>query len=560
MSYELEPCITLSDNYTIYDEMKIYQTLRNYSKLLIEVYPGVDRNVVKEKLKIQFIGYTIVDLENSAIDKSVVQKSIMELGNDRIFTRMKTHDIADFYKADGLKEVNNIIASTNKVIVLGVGVSLLKRCDCLLVHIGLPRWEIQANYRQGLATWQQDNSNLENSQKFKMGYFFDWRIADKIKVDYIDSIDYLIDFSDQEMKMVSRLDYREILKEVTAQPFRLKPFFDPGVWGGQWMKEKFGLDRETVNFAWSFDGVPEENSIQVKTSETKFVIPGIDIVLFEPLSLLGKSVYEKYGSEFPIRFDMLDTIGGQNLSLQVHPDKKYMLEQFGLKYTQEESYYILDTNGDFAYVYIGLKDGVSNNQFFSALEEAYSIGDEFEVEKYINKIKCKKGDHFLIPSGTIHCSGSDVMVLEISQTPYIFTFKLWDWNRVDLNGVPRPINLEHGKKVVNNKYNNTYVNKYLYNNFQIIDDDKMISGLAEGQDIVTSIYEHCEQVSFDTNNKFQMINLVDGDSLEVISDSGKFSPFELNEFETLILPASIGRFSISSPNGKEIKYVHAEIR
>lgn len=44
----------------------------------------------------------------------------------------------------------------------------------------------------------------------------------------------------------------------------MEPYFDPGVWGGQWMKENFGLDASKENFAWSFDGVPEENSLNLE--------------------------------------------------------------------------------------------------------------------------------------------------------------------------------------------------------------------------------------------------------------------------------------------------------
>ena len=78
------------------------------------------------------------------------------------------------------------------------------------------------------------------------------------------------------------------------------------------------------------------------------------------------------------------------------------------------------------------------------LEAAQAGGAPFSAERYVNAWPAKKHDHFSIPAGTIHCSGKNSMVLEISATPYIFTFKLWDWARLGLNGLPRPIHLKHG--------------------------------------------------------------------------------------------------------------------
>lgn len=166
--------------------------------------------------------------------------------------------------------------------------------------------------------------------------------------------------------------------------------------GGQWMKE---------NFAWSFDGVPEENSLNLKMGEHVLKIPAIDLVLYAPHELLGERVHGRFGAEFPIRFDLLDTMGGGNLSLQVHPLTEYIQDTFGMHYTQDESYYLLDADeAEETYVYLGVKENV-------------------------NKVPVKKHDHVLIPAGTVHCSGKNTMVLEISATPYIFTFKLWDWDR-----------------------------------------------------------------------------------------------------------------------------------
>jgi hypothetical protein len=89
----------------------------------------------------------------------------------------------------------------------------------------------------------------------------------------------------------------------------MEPYFDPGVWGGQWMKENFGLDASKENFAWSFDGVPEENSLNLEIGGKVLKVPAQDLVFYAPHELLGERVHGRFGAEFPIRFDLLDTMG-----------------------------------------------------------------------------------------------------------------------------------------------------------------------------------------------------------------------------------------------------------
>jgi mannose-6-phosphate isomerase class I len=89
-------------------------------------------------------------------------------------------------------------------------------------------------------------------------------------------------------------------------------------------------------------------------------------------------------------------------------------------------------------VYLGLKEGVDRERMIADLRAAQEDDTQFDTDKYVNKWPAKKHDHFLIPAGTPHCSGKN-LVLEISATPYIFTFKMWDWGRLGLDGRPRPI-------------------------------------------------------------------------------------------------------------------------
>lgn len=112
-----------------------------------------------------------------------------------------------------------------------------------------------------------------------------------------------------------------------------------------YMEEVCGLEHRKNNMAWCFDGVPEENSIRGEIDGVAVEFPAMDLVKTQPVNLLGKKVFSRFGAEFPIRFDFLDTMSGGNLSLQVHPLTEYIHDNFGMSYTQDESYYILDGCG-----------------------------------------------------------------------------------------------------------------------------------------------------------------------------------------------------------------------
>ena len=161
-----------------------------------------------------------------------------------------------------------------------------------------------------MPNFKQDNQDEDTLRKIKRGFFIEWRIADKQKMKMFDHIDYLIDSNiKRNPKMLTGEALRSGLRQIVKRPFRLVPYFDPGVWGGQWMKEVCGLDSKQDNFAWSFDGVPEENSLYLKYNQTRIEIPAMDLVLYQPRELLGMKTYCRFGAEFPIRFDFLDTIG-----------------------------------------------------------------------------------------------------------------------------------------------------------------------------------------------------------------------------------------------------------
>ncbi len=503
-------------------------------------------------------------------EREILDLTYPYVTDDQLFGFLASLAIDDFLDQAKISGIRNKVGlmQSGTVILFGIGASCIVQDPDLLVYLDMTRWEIQKRMKKGKVTGLGVNdSHLDFSVQYKRGYFVDWRICDQLKCKLFNLLDYVIDTNiENSPRMVSGRDLLQGFEITVNQPFRVVPYFDPGPWGGQWMKKICGLDTDAENYAWCFDCVPEENSLLYESIGVTFETPAINLVLFKPVKLLGEHVFKRFGAEFPIRFDLLDTIDGGNLSFQVHPDSSYIRETFGMPYTQDESYYMLDAGND-ACVYLGLKKQVDRQLMIADLEKAGLNGNTFQVEQYVNRWPAKKHDHFLIPAGTVHCSGKNSMVLEISATPYIFTFKMWDWGRMGLDGKPRPINIEHAKKVINWNRDTDFARTELINQISIKNEGdgwcEEHTGLHSTEFIETRRHWFSGPVLHDTAGTVNVLNLVEGIEAQVTSPSGSFSPFVVHYAETFIIPAVVGKYIISPTQnsaGKELATIKAFIR
>jgi len=532
--------------------------------LVVDTYPGVkDDELIPQLMKLKPDYF--VNMKDCFKSEELIEEQIKYyLTEDRVFGKMYFGQVDDFFDEQSYLKQQDKIRNTNGfIIVYGFAAYQLVQGDCL-IYCDMARWEIQMRYRLGMSNYKANNTTEDTLRKFKRGYFIEWRIADKHKRSLFDKIDYYMDTNRvDDPNMISGEALLEGLRQTAQQPFRTVPYFDPGVWGGQWMKEVCGLDASEKNFAWSFDGVPEENSLYIQLGQITVEVPAMNLVLYQPKELLGEKVFARFGAEYPIRFDFLDTMEGQNLSLQVHPLTDYIHSQFGMSYTQDESYYILDAI-EGATVYLGVKDGVKSEELLAELKMAQVDGTAFEIENYINQFSAKKHDHFLIPAGTIHCSGAGCMVLEISATPYIFTFKLWDWARVGLDGKPRPIHIEHGEKVIQWDRRTKWVKDNLVNQINTVEENANYleehTGLHELEFIETRRYWINTSCLMDTKGTFHMLNLIEGQEAIVESPTQQFNPFVVHYAETFIIPASVGEYIIRPRDEEKIVVIKAYVR
>ncbi|KQC02184.1 class I mannose-6-phosphate isomerase [Pedobacter sp. Hv1] len=539
---------------------KIYAAATGSLVVAVECYPGViDAHLLPDLID---IFHPSLIIQTSSCMKEVKQLDELlfsDLTDDRIFGFMTRLELSDFFDADLLAAARKTLVqqATGVVLLYGVGATLMANPD-ICIYADMPRWEAQLRFRRNeVSNLGVDNLREDPVRQYKRAFFIDWRVCDRWKRKIFEKIDFFLDTTKpNQVKLIDGNAMRIGLKQLTQQPFRVMPFFDPGPWGGQWMKEVCGLDETSPNYAWCFDCVPEENSLSLQFGNVTTEIPAINLVFYQPELLLGAAVYGRFGAEFPIRFDFLDTMQGGNLSLQVHPLTEYIREKFGMFYTQDESYYILDA-GPEAIVYLGLKNNVAAEQLEQELITSETSG-KFDAEKFVKTWPVQKHDHFLIPAGTIHCSGANSMVLEVSATPYIFTFKLWDWNRLGLDGLPRPINTRHGLANIQWNRSEDWVEKNLINRIEKIAEGngwfEERTGLHETEFIETRRHWFTEPVEHDTAGTVNVLNLIEGEEVLVESPDGHFQPFTVHYAETFIVPASVGRYRISPHRSCSEKY------
>ena len=525
--------------------------------LAVECYPGTDLARLKQELlrALQPARCVVADelyFSPAQLDALVAGP----LTNDPVFGCLNGLTVADFLDPQKLQAAREILAlaAGRLALVLGTGATLVAPEAAVLIYADLARWEIQRRQRRGdIANLGSDDFQEKASLKYKRAYFVDWRAADRLKKQALPRADFLLDTHEADQaKLITGADLRAGLAAAVRRPFRVVPFFDPGPWGGQWMREVCDLPDGPANYAWCFDCVPEENSLLLGFGDERVEIPALNLVFQHPRELLGEAVHGRFGTEFPIRFDFLDTVGGGNLSLQVHPLTEYMQDQFGLAYTQDESYYMLDAAPG-ATVYLGLKEEASFDGLLAALARAQADPSApFPDGEFINQFPARKHDHFLIPAGTIHCSGAGAMVLEISATPYIFTFKLWDWQRLGLDGQPRPIHLEHGAANIQPERRTGWVEQHLINQFQPLAQGEgwreERTGLHEREFIETRRHWFTGPVPHHTRGGVHVLNLVEGAEAIVESPTGAFAPFVVHYAETFIVPAGVGAYTIR-PHG-----------
>ena len=431
------------------------------------------------------------------------------------------------------------------VVLAGTG-SGLSSWKAPVVYFDLPKNELQYRMRGGRAANLGSTGTGLFPEMYKRSYFVDWVVLNQHRRNISPEIAVVVDGQQEEDPNWALSD--SLLKGMRSMAenfIRPRPWFEPGVWGGQWMKQHIPmLPKEEVNYAWSFELIAPENGIVFESDGLLLEVAFDWLMQQESVNILGVDA-GTFGEEFPIRFDFLDTFGGGNLSIQCHPSLSYVQEYFGERITQDETYYILDCKAG-AGVYLGFTEDIDPGTFREALENSQSSNQSIDIEEYVQLLPAKKHDLFLIPNQTIHGAGVNNLVLEISATPYIFTFKMYDWMRLDLEGVPRPINIEHAFHNLDFSRKGDKVVKELVSRPELLQSGPgfQLELLPTHPDHFYSIHRMTltGSIRIATEGKFHLLMLVEG--RQVIITTGGGHQYVVHYAETFLLPAATEEYEL----------------
>jgi len=516
---------------------------------------------------------TWIDTRAALKEPAVLARDLQEfLTEDPVFGRVCDRDLTLFFDAGRwqtlVETVQAALRSANggSLFITGPGALLspLRLYSDVALYAAVPRETIFFASEAGIVRNLGDDQDRGRWPRYKRSFYVDWPIQDRHFFATLPACDFLIDMHDTARPTFVEVQlFLDGLDYAAERPFRVRSLFMPGVWGGHRLQHLIpGLPAEWPNCAWGFEVVAPENSMTFAFGDVDLRVPFNLFMHFQAARILGHENHRRFGDFFPIRFDFLDTMEGTNLSLQVHPPDTYINAHFREPFAQHEMYYILETRPG-AKIYLGLQEATNRETFLNDVACAQSQQIPFEITKHVNAWNAAQGDLFVIPAGTVHCSGANNLVLEISATPYIYTFKIYDYLRPDLDGTPRPISYERAFEVIDFRRKTDWVRQNLLARPRclaegdgwrrlLLTDSGMVFHRVERVEMTASYADRTE------SDGVHVLCVVEGPGARVVREADG-ATLELSYAETVIIPGACGPYRLEPLGDAEVKVVKSYV-
>lgn len=312
-------------------------------------------------------------------------------------------------------------------------------------------------------------------------------------------------------------------------PLKFKPILKERLWGGTKLNNVLGkpIESEITGESWELSGV--DGDISVVSHGPLEGLSLQELIEKEGKNLLGESVVERFGLDFPILIKFIDA--QKDLSIQLHPHDDLAKKRHN-SFGKTEMWYIMDADPGSKLI-VGFNKTVEKEEYVKSLEEDTLLD-------LMNYEEVKEGDTFFINTGKIHAIGAGVLLAEIQQTSDI-TYRVFDFNRKDKNGNLRELHTDLALDAIDyekkddfkvsyakqpNAHNSMVESPYFKTNFLDLDDSMTID--------------------LSTRDSFSIYMCVGGEG-NVSNDAGS-TPFKKGE--TILVPALSNSVTIETQKAR----------
>lgn len=320
------------------------------------------------------------------------------------------------------------------------------------------------------------------------------------------------------------------MKEIN-QFIKFEPILKEKIWGGEKLKEILNKKSNLNNLgeSWEVSGVEEAISIVANKALKGERLN--DLIKKYTYTLVGKKVYEKFGEEFPLLIKFIEA--KKPLSIQVHPDGKLAKDRHD-SFGKTEMWYVMESDKD-AELIVGFKKDTNEEEYLHHLENKTLLN-------LLNVDKVSSGDVYFIPAGRVHAISAGVLLAEIQETSDI-TYRIYDWDRKDIDGSYRELHTEQALEAID--YSSKEVYKTAYNKI----DNKSVS-VVSCPYFTTNVLTVSKTLHINHQNKdsFVIYMCVKGEVVFKYKDCLE----KLSMGETLLVPACIKEFEIDTENTSEL--------
>lgn len=545
--------------------------------ILLDGFPTANISTFIEHLYKNFPDILITDISRFYRSPGEIRELLKPyLPQDRvidpelIFGRLFNQSFTSFFDLEEVNIFLNSLVEGQTVILYGFGSAceLFRPFSKAVFYIDVTPKDVALRVYDGVyqCLGQPDQQNLD--MIVRQTYFIDIELAVGLRKELVQNneIDFYFLDSDLSFNMLSRSAMQKVIGQLKMRPVRAKPVYVEGVWGGKFIKKYRGIPDDLVDkVAWSFELIHTEASLLVKSGQYLLDLPFLTVMNMIGESLVGKKLYKQFDGNFPIRFNYDDTWHSNgNMSIQCHPDDKMAREIYGDFGGQNEAYYVVLT-GHGAKTFCGFKgDG---KKFLELCKQSEQDGSMVPYEDYIHAIPSDVGRQILLPSGTVHGSGRNQLVLELGTlTTSAYTYKIYDYTRLDITGKPRPLHTKLAEQVLDFERDAEWVMKNIAFPPKLLCEGVGWREFLVGQ--YDCIYFETHRVEMTTGSRyvgdngegFSVITIVDGEvaRIQAIDDPNCY--YDARYLDVILVPASMRRYEVLATGRQPVVLHKALVR